>query len=434
MKFSTNGRLRDLASVSQNKTVIYTYASKIVIISSQLLIIRDALTRISIEQFALLTLLLALCSVWIQFADFGYGQNIHNRKIVEIKDSSFSIVFGSFLLLIAWLLLANVISELIAKFYIKSTSVENSQYHREIVWICIVFASTQSIAFIRYKYLYAINRGYLASLLTALGWLVACCIYKIFLILNQTINVKEIIIIIITPQILIAIFSSLLSCRKISKSNICLAEIKNSLLILYSSLPIFFQLIMVSIAAFIENVVASQTLTSEEIASLGISGRIAGIGYFLSISIAYAILPTYGAIKSFNNSSRSLTTIKTLFVGLFILTIIAALMLISGGKLITIFDPSAKLNIKADFFVCVCGAVFARFWIEFNVMRAQLANLGRYLIFTTSVFVILTFIFEYTLVKFIGANGIPLGYIISALCTICMMELSLLRKVSRDRG
>lgn len=398
------------------KTTIYAWGAKVIISASQFIILRCVLGIFTEIEYKDFLLIYVIYSATAQLADFGVGQKLHNRIVDGVMFNVSDIERCLLKSMGFGCVIAIPIAIIMSKFLGSYT-----HYGFYASYMTILLFIFQAHTFAAYRLMYAVNRGHLASVMTAIGWVFALVLIIASTEMHLSSSVFDIFLLITIPQAAIA----LLSWFREKKILFIQKSIAENSSFDWISLQELFRMLLIACAGMADNLIANRVLTDYEFSQFGTVYRFGNLMYFVAISYTYSSIPQ----QCRENSMRKTSALKLILrKGSGIYIIASILLIIASRGLFNFIDQSDKLNLSDSTLILSLIIIFCRYASDTVNLYTQISSLREHTVLAT---INLFFLVgaETVLGMEFGVFGIAIGAVISTMAYV----LITLRTLNENR-
>lgn len=399
-----------------------SWGSRIVVASSQLILIRDLLQRLGAQQYSVFALLGGLIA-WSALADFGVGASVQNyiseRRTLN-KNYAELIVTSTLLILPIFLILCGLLylfSPFLAGFYLKNAVFLSANDKTELFATTVLIFFITTLGGITYKCWYANQLGWLANVFPAVGTLIGLA-----LILTVNINayaypILAVIILYYSPAAIFSIFALISNFYYHQIKINILSFLNNSKIILLRGSAFWLFAIISTIALQADYLVLSQHIAADEIVLYTTLLKIFSLGFFIYLALLQALWPVCIELRVQQNWSELKKVVhRYILIGVIGIFIFTLLFILFRNDIINIMSLHIAIPIST---ALLFGTLFIiKVWTDTFSILLQSLNKLKPLWFIVPIQALLSFKLQWFLGGSYGVNGMLLGAMLSLLLTM----------------
>ena len=394
------------------------WTSKIIVSLVQIISIRELLIYLGEERYAIYIIAYSLIG-WFGLTQFNLGSSIQNfisesRARNENYDKYLlaSLQIVSFLFIVFLILILFISTPLQNIIFRKFADI-----NEPIVLFIGLVSLISSLTAIVYSVHFALHKGYIPNILPAVAAITSMIAIVIVKHYDHTANIITALLIFTVPNLLLTaglffktfkpFFSSIF---KINFEIIRLLSIRASKFYIVGILTIIY--------IQTDYIVASQTLSPEEIIKYGIFIRI----FFFPIFIYESLLAASWPIRSEMFVQRNFSELKEMikrysYYGITLMILSSVLIYIFSDFIIGILAPGTNIQIGVSFILSLALYAVIRTIVSNYTTFLNSINALRIFAFYMPFTILINIIAQYFFSKIYGAQGIVVGLILSAILT-----------------
>lgn len=395
------------------------WISRIIMAFVQIASIRVLIKGLGIEQFTIFALLSALMG-WFMLADMGIGLSLQNHISVRRSNSEpygsdlISIATLSGILFLLFLSILGLLSPYVSSIYLKQFHHLGNPEKARLFFVSGALFIGAAFGNISFKIWYAEQKGHLSNIFPAAASLLAYA--GIIIISSSQLENKLLysLIVFLAPAAIISLGTFITQIIKHFYEITWTLSFRPVLGILKRALSLWFLLLITSLSLQIDYLIISQFLGSKDIVIYNLSTRISWFLFALYVAALTALWPIFSeCIAQGNWHTVKRLTAKYLSYGLG-LSVICSILLV-GLMPIAVHILSPKETIVVPVLLIVLLGIYQliRIWTDTFIVILQSMSDLKPMWIAIPFQAVLSILFQWYLVQWIGLHGIILGNILS---------------------
>jgi len=399
------------------------WASRAVMALIQFASIRVLMDGLGLEQYAVFALITGLTG-WFMLADFGVGASLQNyiseHRAKTAGNEAYVISAG---ILAVFFLFFNITALYAATPYIAPVLLKpffmlDDLDKENLFFIAGSMFIVCALSGLSYKIWYAEQKGYLANMLPAIASLLG---YFGIVVANEIASPHRLLFSLTAFIAPLAILPFLALVTQIgTRIDVGFKKLNWEVFIkvLKRAGPFWIFALMSNLVLQIDYLVMSQLLKPEDIVAYNLSTKIFGLGFFIYASLLTSLWPAFSeAIAQGNWATVKSHTRKYLWIGLFFMVLVTAVLSLTMPTAIHLLAPNETIVIPVIFIISLGAYHLVRVWTDTFAMILMSMSDIKPLWLTSPVQALLSISLQWYLAQSMGIYGIVAGLILSFLLT-----------------